>query len=685
MGGDERVMRDTAELRCLTRSSRRPPGRVRAAMLFVACGLIVPLLASGGVPVAAASAGSGLDPSYGTGGILRPQLITGPEASTHWAMPEAIAAGPNNTTFVVFAKVSMDDYNIGNPPPEQTYIALLNGSGELTPSWGSGGMAALLGVGSAEQILPLPDGSLLVASRTRAGGRNSNGIQQTSVVLYRLDPTGQIDSRFTVQRFGVGTLDRIHQLVLRPDGRVLVSGFDDNNGLGMAWLKLFDSSGQPVSTFGNAGRVLFGDPNYDAKLSDVEVAGVVVDTQSRTVVAVNDYHNPASPLSYLTRLTAAGARDATYGRSGRVAMPDFIGGIDGFRSGSILATAGHTSRPVTMHLMRVLADGTYDDAFNTRAAQSVGPVDVPSAGVLPGSLIRLSEVVWSCSGGVPCPSKLTRVLPSGALDTSFGMGGRALAPFEVDFSAVDSLGRILDLSVKGQMDVLPYSTQILVSRSSAATPPPQTAARGPGLTAWQARVIGGTAAIRWAGVGAGARYDVRRVNAAWNRSPSAVRVWRSTTKTSAHARLTEGQTACFSVRSHHSDGTVSGWGRWRCVTRAADDRAVRRKSGATVVRGSGYTDGRAVACRRTGCSLTLRGAMPGSPSLVVTKVAGTGGMIVRYNGTAVSRLQRSGRVHRGFVTLPRLTAARTRVEVVTTGGLRIVIDGFTNARSMPLP
>ncbi|WP_426745538.1 hypothetical protein VZQ01_32070 [Myxococcus faecalis] len=141
------------------------------------------------------------------------------------------------------------------------------------------------------------------------------------------------------------------------------------------------------------------------------------DAQDRILTAVGSVEG-AFLLKVCRLLASEGTRDPTFGDGGCVSFTDMrYGNVDNIialPSGSILlSTSGGGAE-----LVQLTASGARDSSFGTDGIlgdfDSVNSISAQSDGRI---LVSLGPI------GAGTPDKLIRLLPSGALDTSFGQGG----------------------------------------------------------------------------------------------------------------------------------------------------------------------------------------------------------------------------------------------------------------------
>lgn len=237
-----------------------------------------------------------------------------------------------------------------------------------------------------------PDGRLLLLT--------PNSVQ-------RLLASGARDNSFAPPSLVRSNLSR---LLLQPDGRILLGGSNASvNGTGLTTplLRLLadgsrDASFAPVSS--GAGR--FGN-----------VFSLALQPDGRLLVGGTFYPTSnASTISTVARLESTGARDASFATTDFTVPASFSGftALASQPDGKVLVGGFFTAVAGTLRtgLTRLNADGTPDTGF--AAPFTSGTVSTllvqPNGRILAGGTLR----------GPGVPNNLARLLPSGAIDPSFG-------------------------------------------------------------------------------------------------------------------------------------------------------------------------------------------------------------------------------------------------------------------------
>ena len=335
--------------------------------------------------------------------------------------------------------------------------------GDLDPSFGTGGYVQIGGVGTdATGLSLLPDGRIAVAIlgyqrgailqflanggadvSFGTGGRADLPIQPSGGLarqqsgkliafgeiagagpaIARVDSDGSVDPTFGVAGVASAGSGYASSVALQSSGNILAA----------YWLDLVGTRGTFVSAV--ARHLVDGavDPSFGAGGSAVAGQGrepvVAVDAADRILVArLWDIDNKAVML----RLTAAGARDATFGQGGAAFPPTgaeaAVDGVAVQADGRIVTIGwgwdgrvGGSGGPLM--LVRYLPNGTPDPAFGSGGVAQVRPPNPDpmraSIAVQPDGRIIVAANLPSSSPGIV----VLRLLPDGSPDATFGNNG----------------------------------------------------------------------------------------------------------------------------------------------------------------------------------------------------------------------------------------------------------------------
>ncbi|MCB2409313.1 T9SS type A sorting domain-containing protein [Hymenobacter lucidus] len=233
-------------------------------------------------------------------------------------------------------------------------IARLNANGSYDDTF-----VPTLEAGSVvTDITVQPDGKILLA-----GNLNPSS---TNIGLLRLTATGTVDSGFTPPAFASGSIGNLYfdnNIVLQPDGKILVSGFFSLSAGGPAnGVARLNANGTLDASF----QVGAG-PNGS-------ITGLAL--QANGTVLVSGYFSAFNGRqSALVQLSSTGALDAAFVPTFQ--LPGVIYAVARQADGKLLVGGTFTelNGQVAYRLARLNADGTLDAAFSGNTGALPGPVN----------------------------------------------------------------------------------------------------------------------------------------------------------------------------------------------------------------------------------------------------------------------------------------------------------------------
>jgi uncharacterized delta-60 repeat protein len=378
------------------------------------------------------------DATFGTDGITVTPFTTTDDATSVALQPDGkiVAAGsatlPDGSSEFVLAR----------------YLP----AGALDPAFGTAGVVtATLGndptlgnSSGAKAIVILKDGRIV------AGGEvNSN------LTLGCFTASGTLDAHFGQKGAASMVLANLDEstatgLAVERDGKIVVSGstlFSDQKLL----VTRFSSTGHLDRGFGTRGlfQTTFRDSTTDPALAAMDQNGqanaVAIQRDGRIVVVgylvPEAGHGQDGARIAAIRLTPAGQLDPSFGKNGKVITnTDFtIGGIVVEPEAVVIQSDGRIVAAGTtlsydpfnpfpegdasdFMLLRYTRSGNLDRTFSTGI---IGPKTTSYSGFL-GAMAQQGDGKIVVAGGDPWT--LTRFLPDGTLDDSFGVGGHVQPP-----------------------------------------------------------------------------------------------------------------------------------------------------------------------------------------------------------------------------------------------------------------
>lgn len=289
---------------------------------------------------------------------------------------------------------------------------------------GAGKVITAVGSGSdaALAVVIQPDGKVVLAGICL-------GLVDFNPCMLRYSASGALDSGFgiggrVITPVGVGE-GAANAIALQPDGKLVLAGYCRSVAIGFCMLR-YSSDGSLDAGFGSGGKVItsVGD-------SDAFAHSIALQPDGKLVLAGNCREGSNTYFCAL-RYNANGALDASFGTSGKVITrvnsgADFAQAVTTQPDGKIVVT-GYCSNGNSTTLfctVRYVVSGALDGTFGIggRAVDGVGnTLDAAAALVLQpdGRLV----VAGSCKVGSKVNFCAVRYTVSGLLDATFGTGGK---------------------------------------------------------------------------------------------------------------------------------------------------------------------------------------------------------------------------------------------------------------------
>jgi uncharacterized delta-60 repeat protein len=315
-----------------------------------------------------------------------------------------------------------------------------------------------------------PDGKILV------GGRSEN---DEYFLLVRYTAAGALDNTFgnggvVFVRSEPNNAAVGYGMVLQPDGKIVMAGWNwPNNDLDFCLMR-FNSDGSLDNSFGTGGKVTTA-----IGPGDDEARNLVIQPDGKIVVTGFSFNASGNADYVVARYTAAGALDNTFGTGGIVRTDinsyDIPEGIAIDNTTGAITIAGtsnadydelgkHHTGVGDFTVVRYTSAGVLDGTFGTGGIATIdinsGASDAAhSLAVQPdGKLIVAGTTQRDANHDVA----VIRLTTAGALDGTFGTGGKAIANYNGTNSdddchsvALQSDGKIV---IGGSVDAFPNTT-----------------------------------------------------------------------------------------------------------------------------------------------------------------------------------------------------------------------------------
>jgi uncharacterized delta-60 repeat protein len=328
----------------------------------------------------------------------------------------------------ILASLTMAAGGAGGPSP-----------GDLDPSFGVGGKAfigdAYFVIGGASVVQP--DGKIVVTGGTTPVVFSAN----RDIVVARLNPDGSPDLMFGTEGVVRTPIDLVPDGVdegavaqVASDGKIIVGGWAEGETDRFQWTFVrYTPAGALDASFGNGGVVVLNLGGTDTWRNGAHDLAIQPDGR---IVAVGE----TAPYWTALRLLPSGALDNSFGTGGVVqTLPGEYGniakGVALLPDGRIIATgiAEYFAEPTSRStLIQYLPDGTLDPGFgNGGIVITSGGADKDSFDVvrLPDGRLLVAGTQYSLDVAASA-FRLSRHIPNGDLDPSFGNGGVVVNYFQ---------------------------------------------------------------------------------------------------------------------------------------------------------------------------------------------------------------------------------------------------------------
>lgn len=313
------------------------------------------------------------------------------------------------------------------PLPDRVHAA----AGDLDLSFGSNGKVTTDFSGrndSTDAVAIQSDGKIVVAGNAFIESEVS-----IEFALARYNTDGSLDPSFGSAgrvHTEIGNVAMIFDMVIQPDGKIVVTGLVANHAFGLA---RYNNDGSLDTSFGSGGKAItefFGGPDL--------AQGVALQSDGKIVVAgfVFDLR-VGNELIGLVRYNSDGTLDSTFGPGGKVTtkirFADRANDVVVQPDGKIIAagSSGDSSIGTNFALVRYNADGSLDPSFGSGGVALNHPSSMFSArGIRSIALQPDGRIVAAAFG------EIARYNANGSLDSSFGSMGEVIDDFSFDKTLV---------------------------------------------------------------------------------------------------------------------------------------------------------------------------------------------------------------------------------------------------------
>lgn len=406
----------------MSRSRNAPVVQMRRSFLVLA------VLAAAGMSAATLAAARGdLDPTFGAGGKVTTDF-GGNEMG--WAV-EVQRDGK--------AVVAGNRFDPG--PSDAIVLARYTGNGSLDKSFDSDGrVATRIGdsFSGAFDVALQHDGKIVAAG----SGFSPSGPQDFALARY--DSAGALDPTFghggtLLTGFQPNSLDGALAVLVQPDGKIVAAGRTRTTPTYDFAVARYLPNGTLDSTFDGDGLVT----THVTDQHDLAIS-LALQRDGKIVAGGYTMHTVDSSLDLaLARYNPDGSLDTTFDGDGVISggAPDrqeFVGDIEILRDGKLVLAIGSG-------VMRLNASGSIDTSFVPTKRVNTRGVLVNAVEIQPDR--RILAIGTMPTGPETSDFGVTRLMPSGLVDVSFGRRGTVVADFgpqdQADDGALEPNGKLV--------------------------------------------------------------------------------------------------------------------------------------------------------------------------------------------------------------------------------------------------
>ena len=324
--------------------------------------------------------------------------------------------------------------------------------GSLDPTFGVGGRVIIPATRNEKAFAMAiqADGKLVVAGYAETSSSHD-------VAVARLNEDGSLDLSFgkagkATKAFGQ-SYARAFDVFVQPDQKIVAAGHSNNTTHGFDFAAMrFNTNGTPDISFGKNGIAVtaFGKQNNGGQAGALQTDG--------KIIVAGQYSDGSNSSTALLRYNSNGMLDITFGRAGKVITPYTKKSSSANRvliqsDGKIIA-AGNAYQDIlnaTFALSRYLPNGAIDSTFGN-LGKLITPAD-------DGASLDLLAIKLAIDGKIVVAGKITsdyvdkfylrRYLVNGKPDLAFGKDGSVMTAFSDDGScaahalAIQSDGTII--------------------------------------------------------------------------------------------------------------------------------------------------------------------------------------------------------------------------------------------------
>jgi uncharacterized delta-60 repeat protein len=355
-------------------------------------------------------------------GVTAPAVSIASGATTAELRLEATASAAHSLPTTVSARGTSGDQSAS-----KDFTVTVHGpAGSLDTSFG-GAVTTAIGAGEdyAEAMAVQADGKILVAGRTRAGAGDD-------IALVRYMRDGSLDTGFgtggKVSTAIGGQSEAAYAIAVQGDGKIIVAGFTDVGPSNSDFaLVRYNADGSKDTTFGTDGVVITAvGPGAD------RINAIVLQPDGKIVVG-GDTNTASTGLDFaLARYGTDGRLDTSFDGDGLVVTPIQAGTSRDSIYALALQDVGGEKRIVAAGgetdfvLARYTASGALDTTFGT-GGKLIDLFGSTTIGSIEAAVVNAAGQLI-VGGHLNNDLVLARLTESGGLDSGFGTTGRVTTP-----------------------------------------------------------------------------------------------------------------------------------------------------------------------------------------------------------------------------------------------------------------
>ncbi|HTE45283.1 MAG TPA: hypothetical protein VK636_08590, partial [Gemmatimonadaceae bacterium] len=301
-------------------------------------------------------------------------------------------------------------------------------SGSLDATFGTGGRVTSTMLGGATAMALQSDGKIVIVGESKVQRFNANGTPDAG-----FGTAGQADFAFP------GEITSTPEAVaIQPDGRIVVAGIVNDNSRDDFAVARYNANGALDGSFGISGRLI-----VDFASASARAWSVALQADGKILVAGQAAFpdGPSFDNDFaVTRLTTAGALDATFGTGGKTTTD--LGGqaewayVVKIQSDGKVVLAGHVApdggSDPDIGLARYKSDGSLDSTFNNTGTEQT---DLAMGNVWNEAfdMVIQADGKFVIAGQAQVAGQFRFVLArfgiNGGVDAGFGTAGVTTTPF----------------------------------------------------------------------------------------------------------------------------------------------------------------------------------------------------------------------------------------------------------------